>query len=944
MSSVDTQTDLPAAYDPTLAEGHWYPVWEQAGYFAPVMQSGGEPFCIVIPPPNVTGSLHMGHALTNTLEDVLIRWRRMQGDKTLWVPGTDHAGIATQMVVERDLQKNEGISRHDLGRERFLERVWQWKERYGNRITEQLRVLGCSLDWSREHFTMDAQLSRAVLEVFNRLHEDGLIYRAERLVNWCPRCHTALSDLEVEHEEAHAGELWSFAYPLADGQGEIVVATTRPETMLGDTGVAVHPDDPRYKHLIGKHVRHPLLGYDIPIVGDAVLVDPKFGTGAVKVTPAHDFNDFETGKRHKLLLFNIFDVDAKILAEPDAPTELGVNKQAWARFAGLDRNEARKQVKQALADLGLERGKKEHLLPLGRCQRCETVVEPSLSVQWWVHTKPLAEPALAAVREGRTKIIPETWTKTYFHWMENIQDWCISRQLWWGHRIPAWYCTTCDKPRQAGADLRFGANAKPIVSREQPKACPRCGKSELVQDPDVLDTWFSSALWPFSTLGWPDDTVELRTFYPISVMETGFDILFFWVARMMMMGCKFMGQPPFPTIYLHAMVRDKNGDKMSKTKGNVIDPLHLIHGCNAKEVSPQFKTEYPDGFPAFGADALRFTLAAMSQSGRDIKLSIERIAGYRAFANKIWNAARFLLMRIEGTPPAVGEIFAHTERADRFVLSRLSAATREVNLALEAFRFADAASAIYHFFWNELCDWYIELVKGRLSGDDSTSKQAAEATLVFVLDHSLRLLHPMMPFITEEIWQKLPLAGRPSTSIMMAPFPRFDELTAFCNGPIEDEYRLVQDAIIGVRTVRAESNVPPGKPVEAIVVANKQADKQLLEHHADEICALARLSKLTLEAGEVSAPERAGVKVLERLQVFVPLSGLVDFAEEALRIRKAIDKTRAEHDRLAKKLENESFITRAPAAVVEKDRARVRELEDMLAKLSDSLVRAEAAL
>ncbi|MBI5510042.1 MAG: valine--tRNA ligase [Deltaproteobacteria bacterium] len=945
-TSVET---LPPAYDPTHAESTWYPVWERAGYFAPNLDAAAAPYCIVIPPPNVTGSLHMGHALTTTLEDVLTRWRRMQGKKTLWLPGTDHAGIATQMVVERELAKTEKKSRHDLGRAQFLERVWQWKATYGDRISRQLRVLGCSLDWSRERFTMDAKLSAAVLEVFVRLHEDGLIYRAERLVNWCPRCHTALSDLEVDHQEGKTGELWSFAYPLADGSGEIVVATTRPETMLGDTAVAVHPDDPRYRAHVGKHVKHPLLGYRIPIIADPVLVDPKFGTGAVKVTPAHDFNDFETGKRHALVLFNIFDVDARITPTPEL--HLGVNAgvgakaataeamraeidlEAWRRFAGLDRMVARKQVKEALQGLGLERKSEPHEMSIGGCQRCETVVEPSLSVQWFVRTAPLARPALEAVKSGATRILPETWTKTYYHWMENIQDWCISRQLWWGHRIPAYYCRDCDKGVGNEDNLRFDSGAKPLVARHKPERCPRCGGANLVQDADVLDTWFSSALWPFSTLGWPEETRELQTFYPVSVMETGFDILFFWVARMMMMGCKFMGRPPFPVIYLHAMVRDKFGDKMSKTRGNVIDPLHLIHGCNAAEVSPQFKDEYPDGFPAFGADALRFTLAAMSASGRDIKLSVERIAGYRAFANKIWNAARFVLMRLPGPPKPVAELESSLHPADRFILSRLHGTVTEVDAALEAYRFSDAATAVYAFIWNELCDWYIELVKPRLAGDDPTAKAAAASVLVHTLDQALRLLHPFMPFITEEIWQKLPIPHA-QASIMIALFPTANP--AHADPALEAEYRLVQDTIVGLRTIRAESNVSPSKQISARLVVPDPEDQRRLTGHAGEIKSLARLADLTI-AGTTDKAEGCAVKVLERLQIVVPLLGLVDFQEEAARLRKAIDKATTERERLEKKLANESFVARAPADVVEKDRARAAELGVMIDKLQTSL-------
>jgi valyl-tRNA synthetase len=619
-----------------------------------------------------------------------------------------------------------------------------------------------------------------------------------------------------------------------------------------------------------------------------------------------------------------------------------VDRNGWARFAGKDRFAARQLVKEELRRLGLERGSQEHLMPLGHCQRCETVVEPRLSVQWWVHTGPLAEPALAAVREGKTRIIPEGWAKTYYHWLEHIQDWCVSRQLWWGHRIPAWYCADCDAPQGPGDEASFGSSAQPIVARTAPERCRRCGGARLVQDPDVLDTWFSSALWPFSTLGWPDDTDDLRTFYPNSVMETGFDILFFWVARMMMMGQKLMGEPPFPIVYLHAMVRDKNGEKMSKTRGNVIDPLHLVHGCTAEEVSPQFKSEYPNGFPAFGADALRFTLAAQAQSGRDIKLSVERIDGYRAFANKIWNAARFALMRLDGPPPSIDEVRRELASADRFILSRLSTTVREVDTALEAFRFGDAASAIYSFFWSELCDWYIELVKGRLAADDASAKRTAEATLVFTLDNALRLLHPFMPFITEEIWQKLPLANRPAESIMVCRYPRFDELTAFCNEPVEREYQRVQNAITGVRTIRAEKNIPPAKPLEAILAVPTGADERMLEAHDQELCALGRLSKLSVVTGNPEPPQQATTKVFEGLVVIVPLAGVIDFAEEAARLKKAIDKAASERDRLVKKLSNAGFLAKAPAEVVEKDRARVKDLDDMLGKLEDSLRRAQA--
>ncbi len=964
----DNDSTLPSRYDPTVAERYWYPVWEKAGYFSPDhsrVNPEAKTYSIAIPPPNVTGALHLGHALTVTIEDMLIRWRRMQGLRTLWLPGTDHAGIATQMVVERQLKVAEGKSRHDIGREAFIERVWKWKERYGDRINTQQRVLGCSLDWSRDRFTMDENLSVSVREAFVRLFEDGLIYRAERLVNWCPRCHTALSDLEVNHDENVQGELWSFAYPLmpadqtADNK-ELVVATTRPETMLGDTGVAVHPEDPRYQHLIGKSVRHPLFGYAIPVVGDAELVDPDFGTGVVKVTPAHDFNDFATGKRHQLTLFNIFDENANVVQSPDVKGDIknAINPTAWQVYAGLDRNEARKKVKADLRALGLERGTEAHTMSIGACDRCQTTVEPSLSLQWWVKTEPLAEPALAAVKTGATKIVPEGWTKTYYHWMENIQDWCVSRQLWWGHRIPAWYCLSCS-PSKDEAHV-FTSTA--IVSRTTPTSCPDCSGTDLVQDNDVLDTWFSSGLWPFATLGWPDeDSADLTAFYPNTVMETGFDILFFWVARMMMMGCKFMGKPPFPIVYLHAMVRDKDGHKMSKTRGNVIDPLHLVNGCTAEEVAEQFKAEYPDGLPAFGADALRFTLAAMSGSGRDIKLNIDRIAGYRAFANKIWNAARFVLMRIGDEKPApLHELKeGDLQPADRYILSRLAEAAEKTNQQLEDFRFADAASSVYQFFWSEFCDWYIELVKPRLfaeASDTDSHKQAASSTLVFVLDQALRLLHPMMPFITEEIWQRLPIDrgtvepscaadGKPGCdTIMLSLYPQADTLLGYRDEALEQEYSSVQNAIVGIRTVRAESNVPPSKEVDVVLLSNANDLRGILEKHTPEITKLARLGSLEIMVpGQYTRPSQAAVKVIEGLEVVVSLAGIIDFAKEVERLEKAIMKMAKERDKINAKLENENFVSRAPKEVVEKDRARSAELNVMLESLKESLGRAQTA-
>ncbi|MDI7269004.1 MAG: valine--tRNA ligase, partial [Myxococcota bacterium] len=691
-------------YDPSSFEERIHRFWLDNDVFAAADRSDRPAFCIVIPPPNITGSLHMGHALTATIQDTIVRYHRMQGFNALWLPGTDHAGIATQMVVEKALAA-EGLTRHDLGRERFVERVWEWKRLYGGRISEQHRALGASVDWRRERFTLDEGLTRAVREAFIRLYEDGLAYRAERLIHWCPRCRTALSDLEVVHAETK-GELWSFAYPLADGAGEIVVATTRPETMLGDTAVAVHPDDERHRGSIGCAVRHPILGRELPVIGDAILVDPKFGTGAVKVTPAHDPNDFETGGRHGLESIGMLDEDARVTA-------------AGGPFAGMDRFEAREAVKARLTEMGLFRGAREHVHSVGRCQRCETVVEPMLSRQWFVRTKPLAEPAIAAVRDGRTTIIPESWAKTYFHWLEGIRDWCVSRQLWWGHRIPAWYCGC----------------GRTVVARQDPASCPDCGSVDLRRDEDVLDTWFSSALWPFSTLGWPDDTPALRTFYPTSVMETGYDILFFWVARMMMMGLRLAGDVPFRKVVLHGMVLDAKGRKQSKTRGNAIDPLDVT--------------------ARHGTDALRFTLASYTAQGQSIKLDEKRIQGYRFFCNKIWNAARFAEGALGEEP--VGPVQARVEDlGNRWILARLDETVEAVRGALDGFRLDEACAALYAFTWHELCDWYIEWSKPTLYGREPEGAAAREETrsvLNHALDTTLRLLHPVIPFVTEEMWQ-----------------------------------------------------------------------------------------------------------------------------------------------------------------------------------------------
>jgi len=892
----EKSTGLAKGYAHKEVEARWYDFWRKRGYFhGDEHDHARPPFSIVLPPPNVTGSLHLGHALTATLQDVLIRWKRMSGFNTLWLPGTDHAGIATQMIVEKELQKTEKKSRHDLGREEFLKRVWEWKERFGSRIGEQHQALGASLDWERERFTMDEGLSRAVREVFVRLHEEGLIYRERKLINWCPRCHTALSDLEVVYEEAHKGELWSFAYPLVEPAGdrtEIVVATTRPETMLGDTAVAVHPDDERYKALLGKKVRHPLTGREIPIVGDAILVDPAFGTGAVKVTPAHDFNDFEVGKRHGLEMITVIGLDGKMTA-------------AAGPVAGQDRYVARKEVKRLLAEAGLERGATPHVLPLGKCQRCETVLEPLLSHQWFVKIEPLAKPAIEAVEQGRTRFIPEQWTNTYMAWMRNIHDWCISRQLWWGHQIPAWYCP----------------DGHVTVARQAPQACGTCGKGELRQDEDVLDTWFSSGLWPFSTMGWPDETATLRTFYPTSVMETGHDIIFFWVARMMMMGLHFMGEVPFRTVYLHPMVRDEKGQKMSKTKGNVIDPLVITE--------------------QHGADALRFTLAALTAQGRDIKLAKERIEGYRAFANKLWNASRFALMNLSGYAEAGTDVATlELSPADRWILARLQRAVNETVEALEAFRFNDAATTLYGFVWHELCDWYIELSKEALLGEtpgvpvapDRPGRRAAQAVLVRCLSTAYRLLHPFMPFITEELWHVLRAEVRADAwadSVFAAPYPHkgsVDEAAERSFGPVIG----IVDAI---RNVRGEMNVPP-KAEPRVVIA--VADPDALRTVRGEAARIARLSRAAVEVVEgptaPAAPQTA-VAVGAGFELRVHLAGVLDLAAESARVEKELAKVDQDLAGIDRKLANPEFVRKAPAEVVEKDRARADELREKRGKL-----------
>jgi len=926
-------TELPKAYAPTEVEDRWYPIWMKRGYFRAEAISDKPPYCIVLPPPNVTGSLHLGHAVPATLQDILIRWKRMSGFNCLWVPGVDHAGIATQMMVEREIQKLEKKTRHDLGREEFLRRVWQWKEKYGQRIVEQHQLLGASLDWSRERFTMDRHSSLAVREAFVRLYEEGLIYRAKRLINWCPACHTALSDLEVEHEEQEAS-LWDIRYPIKGSDRYVVVATTRPETMLGDTAVAVHPEDPRYRGLVGKTVVLPLLGREIPIIADSELVNPEFGTGVVKVTPAHDFNDYQAGLRHSLPMISIFDEDAR------------TNREAGP-YAGLDRFEARARVLADLAAQGLLEKETKHKLAIGLCQRSRTIVEPRLSLQWFVRIAPLAKRAIEAVEQGQTDILPRTWEATYFQWMRNIHDWCISRQLWWGHQIPAYYCRPCSlrtqraRPSEDPTEPMFpeeADRAAPIVSRERPASCPRCGGADFEQDPDVLDTWFSSGLWPFSTLGWPEETPELKTFYPNSVLETGHDIIFFWVARMMMLGLHFMHRVPFRVAYLHAMVRDEKGEKMSKTKGNVIDPIHVIRGAKAEELSAALRNKFPQGMPAYGADALRFTLAALMQQGRDIKLSLERVEGYKAFANKLWNAARFALMNLtDYQPVAALEGIGELALADRWILSRLNRATRDTADALQRFEFATAASTIYQFLWHELCDWYVELSKGALSGGDPSARKRTQAVLAHALDEVLRLLHPFMPFITEEIWQKLPIERRVD-SIMLAsypaPNPRLEDPKA------EAEMMPIIEAIEGIRTIRGESNVPPAKRVQALIQSARPEVRRGLEQWRHYLMPLAGLSSLDIAPpGAKPAQSAAFVGQRTGMEIFIPLAGLIDLQEERARLAKEIERVEADLESVRRKFENPNFTAKAPREVVDKERARADELNVRRAKLQENLNR-----
>jgi valyl-tRNA synthetase len=932
---------LEQPYDPALVEPRWYAFWETHGVFAASdAPADTRPvYFLPMPPPNVTGSLHMGHAQRCTLEDTLVRWRRMLGYNALWQPGIDHAGIATQLVVERQLAR-EGIGRQALGRDAFVKRVWEWKAQSGGRIAEQQRVLGASPDWSRSKFTMDPEMNRAVVEAFVTLHEQGLMYRDTRLINWCPECRTSLSDLEVENEET-SGELFQFAYEV-EGGGEIVVATTRPETMLGDTAVAVHPEDPRYRELHGKRVRHPFVERTLPIVTDAVLVDPKFGTGAVKVTPAHDFNDFATGKRHHLEEINILNEDGTLNANAGP-------------FAGMDRKEARRAVKHALEEKGLVRGSKPHALTLPRCQRSGGVVEPMISTQWFLRMQPLADRALEAVHAGETVIIPGEWTKTYDHFLENIQDWCVSRQLWWGHQIPAWHHRTSG---------RF------VVGRERPAECG----DDWVQDPDVLDTWFSSALWPFSTLGWPAETPALRRFYgaPNSDLETGYDILFFWVARMIMFGLHFMGRVPFRRVLLSGLIVDETGDKMSKVKGNVIDPLDLVHGTTFAEMvkktlpgAPEsealakFKKAYPsaaamgNGFPAFGADAVRFTLATYPPSNKRIALAPKRIEGNRHFLNKIWNAARLALDLLGSNfswPAEVGGSSSSGETAvvtgfhNRWIRSRFAAACATAEQGLDSFRIDEAALAAYRFFWNELCDWYLELVKPilRLQSDgtfaDPDLVPETRATLAYVLEGSLRLMHPLMPFITEELWQRCPRPRSRLSSVAFGPFPTTEDERAARDVDVEAQMETLQSVISAARTVRSEHDIDKKADVPVRVRSNSPEILALLRDHAKSIALLVKTKGApAIEATGLAREPGTTVSVVPSprgsVEVLVGLKGLVGPQAENARIERELKKIDKDLAALQKKLGSPGFVDRAPKEVVDEAKAQREALLDARGRL-----------
>jgi valyl-tRNA synthetase len=876
---------MEKSYNPHQVEEKWYQYWEKHGYFRADEDSKQKAYSIVIPPPNVTGVLHIGHALNNTLQDILIRLKRMEGYAVLWMPGTDHAGIATQNVVEKQLLE-EGLDRHALGREKLIERVWKWKEQSGGTIINQLKKLGASCDWSRERFTMDEGLSDAVKEVFVRLYREGLIYRSNYIINWCPRCQTALSDLEVEHEEV-LGKLYHLKYPFKGRDRFVVVATTRPETMLGDTAVAVNAEDERYRSAVGERVVLPVIDRDIPVIADP-YVDVEFGTGCLKITPAHDFNDFEIGLKHNLEQIKVID-------------ESGRMNENAGPYQGMDRFECREKIVQDFERNGVLVKIEDYRHVVGHCYRCKTVVEPNLSLQWFVKMKPLAKAAIEAVRDGRTRIVPEVWEKTYFEWMENIRDWCISRQIWWGHRIPAWYCDSCGEV---------------IVAKEAPTSCPKCGSDRLTPEADVLDTWFSSALWPFSTMGWPKETKLLKKFYPTSVLVTGFDILFFWVARMMMMGLKFMGDVPFRDVYIHGLVRDERGEKYSKTRGNVVDPLDLID--------------------RFGADALRFTLAALTMPGSDLKLSASRTEGYRHFANKIWNASRFALMNLEnfkGDLPRQEVPPEDFSLPDRWIRGRLTQVIREVRESLEEYKFNEATHTLYHFIWHEFCDWYLEMTKLYLyKGEDRKRQNLTQRTLVEVLDAIVRLLHPFMPFITEEIWQQLP-GRKENESIMVSEFPKPHDRDV--DETVADEMALIIEVTSALRNIRGEMNLPPGEQMTVLFRTRTDEVERKLRENQSFIQFLALVKEFKF-GREIEKPLSSAFVALRDVEIFVPMERS-RMEEEARRLQKEILKSEKESAFVMKKLSNEQFLSKAPPEVVQEVKEKALEFRAQREKLEESL-------
>lgn len=949
---------MEKTFNPNAIESHWYKTWEEKGYFKPSGQ--GESYTIMIPPPNVTGSLHMGHGFNNAVMDCLVRYRRMQGRNTLWQPGTDHAGIATQMVVERQLAAQD-ITRHDLGREKFLEKVWEWKEQSGGTITRQIRRLGSSVDWSRERFTMDDGLSNAVKEVFVRLHDEGLIYRGKRLVNWDPKLHTAISDLEVENID-QKGKMWHFRYPLAngattaDGKDYIIVATTRPETMLGDTAVAVNPKDERYQDLIGKNVMLPLVNREIPIIADD-YVDMEFGTGCVKITPAHDFNDYEVGKRHNLPLVNVLTIDAAIREQAEAfnfdgSVNMEVDVTLPETYRGDDRFVARKKVVADLEALGLLEKIDDHALKVPKGDRSGVVVEPFLTDQWYVRVAPLAEPAIKAVENGDIQFVPKQYENMYFAWMRDIQDWCISRQLWWGHRIPAWYDNE--------GNVYVGRSEEEVRSKHNIDA-----SVALHQDEDVLDTWFSSALWTFSTLGWPDDLESLKTFHSTDVLVTGFDIIFFWVARMIMMTMHFIknedGTPqvPFKTVYVHGLVRDSEGQKMSKSKGNVLDPLDIIDGIDletlvqkrttglmnpkdAAKIEKRTRKEFADGIASYGTDSMRFTFLSLASTGRDIKFDIGRLEGYRNFCNKLWNASRYVLMNTEDQDCGLKNTEVELSLADRWILSRLQVTSQQVSKALDEFRFDHASQALYEFIWNEYCDWYLELSKPTLTSENTSdaAKRGTRRTLLQVLESILRMAHPFMPFITEEIWQQVaPKVGIEGDTIMGQPFPAANsELIA---ADAEADIDWVKGVIVAIRNIRGEMNISPGTALPVLLHKGSAEDKQRFEQYGSLLSALAKLESLTWLASD-QEPPMASIQLVGDMQVLVPMAGLIDKEAEIARLQKELDKHQKEIQRVEGKLGNPKFVDRAPADVVEKEKAKITEHQAAQAELQTQLEKIKA--